>query len=126
MIRRAGLNRAATDRTRAPREAWSGNGFRIGGVEPAGLIESEFRLGWGPGGGHGRRPTGKIEVGEDRANGNRIGDEGDDAHRSAAGRADEREDIIDASDKGGPSRGSTAGWGDSVRRTHGGLSAELP
>ncbi len=59
-----------------------GNGFWIGGVEMAGLVESEFRLGWGAGGGHARRPTGKIEVGEDRANGNGIRNEGDDADRT--------------------------------------------
>ena len=69
---------------------------------------------------------------ENGANGIGIGNEGDDAHGSttttlrAVPRADERQDIIDASDEGGPSRGSTAAWGSSVRRTRGGRSVELP
>lgn len=102
------------------------NGFGVGGIESEGLIEPEVGLGWGTGGTQERRPAGKIEVGEDGANGNGNGDEGDDAHRSTTRRANERQDIIDASDKRGPSRGSTAAWGGSVRRTRGGLSVELP
>ena len=101
-------------------------GLRISGIESGRLIESELGLGWAAGGSQERRPTGKIEADEDRADGRWIGDEGDDTHGSAARGADEREDIIDASDKGGPSRGSTAAWGGSVRRTRRGLSAELP
>ena len=46
-------------------------------------------------------------------------------HRSTARRADEREDVIDARDEGGPARGRAATWGDAVRRTGDGLSAEL-
>ena len=65
--------------------------LRIRGIESGGLIEPEFGLGWGAGGTQGRRPTGKIEVREDRTNGN--GNEGDDAHRSTAGWADERERL---------------------------------
>ena len=109
-----------------------GNRFRIGGIESGRLIEPEHGLGWGAGGTQERRPTGKIEVGEDGADGNGIGDEGDDAHGSAATtlravpRADERQNIIDASDKRSPSRGSTAAWGGSVRGTRDGLSVELP
>ena len=48
-------------------------GFRIRGIESGGLIETELGLGWGAGGTEGRRPTGKIEVGEDGANGNGSG-----------------------------------------------------
>ncbi len=79
-----------------------GNRFRIGGIESGRLIEPEHGLGWGAGGTQERRPTGKIEVGEDGADGNGIGDEGDDTHGSpattlrAVPRADEREDLIDA------------------------------
>ena len=88
-------------------------GDRVGirGIESGGLIEPEVGLWWGASGTQERRPTGKIEVGEDGSNGNGIGDEGDDAHRSTTGRADERQDIIDASDEGGPSRGRTPAWG---------------
>ena len=92
-----------------------GDRFRIRGIESGGLIEPEVGLGWGAGGTQERRQTGKIEVGENGANGNGIGDEGDDAHGSAARRADERQNIIDPGNKGGPSRGSTAAWGGSVR-----------
>ena len=61
-----------------------GDRLRICGIEPGGLIEPQVGLGRGAGGTQGRRPTGKIEVGEDGANGKGIGDEGDDAHGSAA------------------------------------------
>ena len=103
-----------------------GDRLWVSGIESGGLIEPEVGLGWGTGGTQQRKPAGKIEVGEDGANGNGIGDEGDDAHRSTTRRADEREDVIDASDKRGPSRGSTAAWGGFVRRTRDGLSVELP
>ena len=102
------------------------NGLRIGGIESERLVEPELGLGWGAGGTQERRPTGKIEADEDGADGRWIGDKGNDTHGSAARGADEREDLIDASDEGSPSRGGTAAWGGSVRRTRGGLSVELP
>ena len=75
------------------------NGFRMGGVESAGLIELEEarpRFARCP-----RRPSGRqwrglgreIEIGENGAYGNGIGNEGDDAHGSTTGRADERQDT---------------------------------
>ena len=79
------------------------NGFRIGGVESAGLIELEEALRRRPSGRQWRRLGREIEIGENGAYGNGIRNEGDDAHRSTTGRADERQDIIDASDEGGPS-----------------------
>ena len=108
-----------------------GNRFRIGGIESGGLIEAQVGLGWGPGRRQWRGSGGESEMREDGVNGNGIGDEGDDTHgfpatASRGARAHEREDLIDASDKRGPSRGSTAAWGGSVRRTRGGLSAKLP
>ena len=63
---------------------------------------------------------------EDGVNGNGVRNEGDDVHRSTARRAEERENIIDASDEGGPSRGSTAPCAGSVRRTCDALSVEPP
>jgi len=88
-------------------------GDRVGirGIESGGLIEAEVGLWWGAGGTQQRRPAGKIEVGENGVDGNGIGDEGDDTHGSTTRRADERQDIIDASDEGGPSRGRTPAWG---------------
>ena len=59
------------------------NGFRIGGVEPAGLIELEDALGRCPSGRQWRGSGGEIEMRENGAYGNGIGDERDDAHRSA-------------------------------------------
>ena len=105
-------------------EFW--DGLRIGGIESGGLIEPELGLGWGASGTQGRRPAGKIEVGEDGANGNGIGNEGDDAHRSTTRGADEGEQLIDPGDEGGPSRGSTAAWGGSAGRVREGLRVELP
>ena len=80
-------------------------GFRIGGIEPAGLIEFEEALGRRPSRRQARRPTGKVEVGKDGAYGNGIGDERDDAHRSTTGRADEWQHVVDTRDEGGPERG---------------------
>ena len=102
-----------------------GDRFRIRGIESGGLIEPEVGLGRGAGRGQERRPAGKIEVGEDGTNGNGISDEGDDTHGSPARRAHEREDLIDAGNEGGPSRGGAAAWSGSVRRTPHGLSVEL-
>ncbi len=88
----------ARDAKRARRRVWYGgsvgllsvrqrlielefrNGFRIGGVEPAGLIEPENALGRRPSGRQGRGSGGEIEIGQNGAYGNGIGDEGDDAH----------------------------------------------
>ena len=50
----------------------------IRGIETGGLIKPELGLGWGAGGTQERRPAGKIEVGQDRADGKGIGSEGDD------------------------------------------------
>jgi hypothetical protein len=102
-----------------------GDRLRIRGIESGGLIEREFGLGWSAGGSQERRPARKIEVGEDRANGNGVRNEGDDAHRSTAGRAHEREHLINPGDEGRPARGSTAAWGVSAGRAHVGLRVEL-
>ncbi len=40
-----------------------------------------------------RGSGGEIEIGQNGAYGDGIGDEGDDAHRSTTGRADKRQDI---------------------------------
>ena len=101
------------------------NGFGLGGVEAARLIEGEGALGRRPSRRQWRGSGWEIEMREDRANGNGIGDEGDDTHGSAARRADEWEDVIDPSDEGCPSRGSTAAWCGSVRRTGNGPSVGL-
>ena len=103
-----------------------GDRLWIGGIESGGLIEAEVGLGRGAGGTQQRRPAGKIEIGENGAYGNGTRNEGDDAHRSTTGRADERQDIVDTRDEGSPARGSTPAWGDSVRRTRDGLSVEFP
>ena len=70
------------------------NGFRIGGVESAGLIELEEALRRRPSGRQWRGLGREIEIGENGAYGNGIRNEGDDAHRSTTGWADERQDIV--------------------------------
>ena len=86
-----------TDPTLRPGTARSvvRNGFRIGGVESAGLIELEEALRRRPSGRQWRGLGREIEIGENGAYGNGTRNEGDDAHRSTAGRADERQDIIE-------------------------------
>ncbi len=86
-------------------------GLRIGVIEPAGLIELEDALGRCPSGRQWRGSGGEIEMRENGANGNGIGDECDDDHRSTTRRADLRQDIIDASVEGGPERGGAAARG---------------
>ncbi len=87
------------------------NGFRIGGVESAGLIELEEALRRRPSGRQWRGLGREIEIGENGAYGNGIRNEGDDAHRSTTGRADERQHIVDTRDEGGPARGCAAARG---------------
>ena len=48
-----------------------------------GLIEAQVGLGWGAGRRHWRESGGKMEMRENGANRNEIGDEGDNAHGSA-------------------------------------------
>ena len=87
------------------------NGFRIGGVESAGLIELGEALRRRPNGRQWRGLGREIEIGENGAYGNGTRNEGDDAHRSTTGRADERQDIVDTRDEGSPARGRTAARG---------------
>ena len=92
-------------------------GFRIGGVESAGLIELGEALRRRPNGRQWRGLGREIEIGENGAYGNGTRNEGDDAHRSttttlrAVPRADERQDIVDTRDEGSPARGRTAARG---------------
>ena len=76
------------------------NGFGIGGLEPAALVELEDTLGRRPSRRQWRGSGGESEMREDGVNGNGVRNEGDDVHRSTARRAEERENIIDASDEG--------------------------
>ena len=46
-----------------------GKGLRISGIESGRLIESELGLRWGAGRSQERRPTGKIETGQDGVDG---------------------------------------------------------
>ena len=64
-----------------PARSVVGNGFRIGEVEPAGLIKLEDTLGRRPSRRQWRRSAWEIEIGQNGANRNGIGDEGNDAHR---------------------------------------------
>jgi hypothetical protein len=77
-------------------------GLGIGEVEGGGLVEVEFGLGRAASGGDTGRPMGQIEVEEDALDGGGEGDEGDDAHLTAAGGAEEREHLVDAGQELGP------------------------
>ncbi len=87
-----GCSQSGSDRSELEGTARSvvGNGLRIGGVEFAGLIEFEEartrcpRCPRRPSGRQWRGLGGEIEIGQNGAYGNGIGDEGDDAHRSTA------------------------------------------
>ena len=87
------------------------DGIGIGDVEVGALVEVERGLGWCPGGGEWWRAGGDVEVLEDGAEGEGIGEKGDDAHLGTALGAEEREGFVDPGDElcpagggGGPRR----------------------
>ncbi len=103
-------------------------GVRFGGIEGGRLVEIEERIGVirrifrrrRTGGGQRWRGGGKSEVAEDAGHGEGIGQEGEDAHLATAVGADEREDLVDSSEKpgptgagGAPGRGRRVGVGSS-------------
>lgn len=90
-----------------------GDGFRIGRVERRRLVHVEMRVEFGAERGLGRcagwrerwRPGGQTERVEYGANGLGLGDEGDDAELSAAGRTEQRRDLVDSCDQACPQGG---------------------
>ena len=86
-----------------------GHGLRIGWVEARRLVEQEVPLRWAASGREGRRPVGKVEVQEDGGEDGWIGEEGEDLHGAAAGRAEERQDLIDPGEEHGPADARRAG-----------------
>ena len=86
-----------------------GYGLRIGWVEARRLVEQEVPLRWAASGREGRRPVGKVEVQEDGGEDGWIGQEGEDLHGAAAGRAEERQDLIDPGEEHGPADARRAG-----------------
>ena len=72
------------------------------GIPGSGLVEVEFGLGRAASGGRAGRPMRQVEMEEDVLHGGGEGDEGADPHLAAAGRAQEREDLVDASQELGP------------------------
>ncbi len=86
-----------------------GHGVSIGGVEGGSLIEQEVTLRGRAGGREERGPVGQLEVEEDGGDDGRVGEEGEDAHGSAAGGAEEREDLVDAGEEDGPPDARRAG-----------------
>ena len=106
-----------------------GDGFGLGGVELGGLVdevgdrgrvhlftpllgmelvEVEFSLGRSPGGMNQGRRGGLTDVGEDLCDGHGIGEKRDECEGGATGGADQREDLVDSGQKGGPRGGSAA------------------
>jgi len=86
-----------------------GHGLGIGGVEARNLVEQEIPLGRAASGREGRRSVGQVEVNEDGGDDGRIGDEGEDLHGAAAGRTEERQDLIDPGEEHGPADTRRAG-----------------
>ena len=86
-----------------------GNGLGIDGVEARRLVQHEVTLGWAASRCEGRGLVGKVEVNEDGGDDGRIGDEGEDLHGAAAGRTEERQDLIDPDDEHGPADARQAG-----------------
>ncbi len=68
-------------------EFWYGLG--LGGLEGRGLIEEEVSLGRPTGGRDQRRLVGQLEVNEDGADDERVGEECEDPHRATTGWAEQ-------------------------------------
>jgi len=79
-----------------------GRGLGIGGVEAGRLVEEEVPLGRASSGSERRRPVGDVEVEEDGGDDGWVGEEGEDSHGAAAGRAEERQDLVDTGEEHGP------------------------
>jgi len=77
------------------------------------LVEVEFGLGRPPGRMEEGRRGGLTDMGEDLRDGHGIGEKRDEREGGAAGRADQRERLIDASQECGPPGrpGVACGWG---------------
>jgi len=73
-----------------------------GEIEGRGLVEVQLGLGRAASGGYAGRPMGQVEMEEDALYGGGEGDEGDDAHLTAADGAEEREHLVDAGQELGP------------------------
>jgi hypothetical protein len=80
-----------------------GEGLGIGGVEARRLVEQEGSLGRAASGRERRRPVGEVEVQKNSGDDRRVGEKGEDLHGAAAGRAEERQDLVDAGEEHGPS-----------------------
>jgi hypothetical protein len=74
------------------------------GVDRAGkrLVEEEIALRRPACRCHGRGSVRQVEVNEDGADDGRIGEKGEDPHLPATARAQERQDLVDVSEKLGP------------------------
>ncbi len=89
-------------------EVERGDRLGLGGIEARGLIEPgpgvevEFELGRPSRRVKVRRSDGLSDVGEDASGGQRVGEEGDEAHALTAAGAGERECIVDTGEQGGP------------------------
>jgi hypothetical protein len=88
-------------------EVWVGLGVRR--IEGGGLIEEEVALWRAARGGAGRGTVGEVDVEEDGGYDGRVGEKGEDGHLATAGGAEERQDIVDASEEHGPSDPRWAG-----------------
>ena len=88
-----------------------GEGF-LGGLFcfPTGARHVELGLGWPPGWMKERGRRGLPDMGQDLCDGLRLGEERDECEGCLAGWADEGEDLVDASQEGGP-LGRTGGGG---------------
>ena len=88
-----------------------GNRVGHGGIDCRRLVEGELDLRGSSGGSQRRRPVGEVEVAEDCLNGRGVGEERDNLHLSPAGQAQQREQLVDASKRLGPSDPGRTGSG---------------
>ena len=86
-----------------------GHGLGIGGVEARRLIDQEIPLRRPASGREGRRPVGRSRCTKDGGENGRVGEKGEDLHGAAAGRTEERQDLVDPGEEHGPADARRAG-----------------
>ena len=86
-----------------------GRRLGLGGIEARRLVDREISLRRPASGRERRGPVGEVEVQKNGGDDGRVGEKGEDLHGAAAGRTEERQDLIDPGEEHGPADPRRAG-----------------
>jgi len=101
-------------------ELWAG--LALGRIEDRSLIQEKVSLGRSTSRRDGRRLVGELEVGKDREDDGRIGEESKDPHVATTRGAEQRQHVVDAGEQHSPTDAGGV-CGASRFRIDGGLTA---